>query len=206
MGAEGYKNRRARGRPVWGSLLPMTSDAQLRQLAEETGKRLLSQRKRLATAESCTGGWLAKAITDLPGSSQWFECGFVTYSNAAKERDLGVAPHTLEKYGAVSEATAREMARGALERAGADVAIAITGVAGPDGGTPEKPVGTVWFAVALRNTSDPQTSLQHFTGDRDAIRRDSVKLRARAAPRYTGARQTRLLYSAAFAQKFLREH
>jgi nicotinamide-nucleotide amidase len=156
----------------------MTLDLQLRQLAEHVGQHLLAQRKRLATAESCTGGWLAKAITDLSGSSRWFECGYVTYSNAAKSRDLHVAERTLEQHGAVSEATVREMAEGALSVSGADVAVAITGIAGPDGGTPDKPVGTVWFALAVRrgaDTPDLHVRLQHFTGDRDAIRRDSVK-------------------------------
>jgi len=157
----------------------MNTDSQLRQLAEQAGQRLRANRKRLATAESCTGGWLAKVITDLAGSSQWFECGFVTYSNAAKVRDLRVSERTLEKQGAVSEATAREMAMGALRVSGADVAVAITGIAGPDGGTPDKPVGTVWFAVAVRRDADALDDLharvQHFTGDRDSVRRDSVK-------------------------------
>jgi nicotinamide-nucleotide amidase len=99
----------------------------------------------------------------------------VTYSNAAKARDLGVSTDTLERHGAVSEETARKMAAGALQRSGAEVAIAITGVAGPDGGTSAKPVGTVWFAVALRDGGDAQARVQHFTGDRDSIRRDSVK-------------------------------
>jgi nicotinamide-nucleotide amidase len=157
----------------------MTSDLELWQLAEQVGRRLLASRQRLVIAESCTGGWLAKTITDLPGSSQWFECGYVTYSNAAKVRDLQVSERTLELHGAVSEATAREMAAGALRICGADVAVAITGIAGPDGGTPDKPVGTVWFAVAVRRAADALDDLharvQHFSGDRDSIRRDSVK-------------------------------
>lgn len=134
--------------------------------------------KRLVTAESCTGGWLAKTITDTPGSSQWFECGYVTYSNAAKQRDLGVSEHTLATYGAVSAETAREMAAGALRRAEADVAIAITGIAGPDGGTPDKPVGTVWFAVAIPRSYgivDVDARVQYFKGDRDTVRRESVR-------------------------------
>src|SRR5262245_36356608 len=140
------------------------SEAPFVYLTRQLAARLLAAGGRLATAESCTGGWLAKVLTDLPGSSRWFECGYVTYSNEAKMRDLGVLAQTLERHGAVSEATALEMAAGALQRTGADVSIAITGVAGPDGGTPEKPVGTVWFAVAAR---EPQARVQQFQGDRD---------------------------------------
>jgi nicotinamide-nucleotide amidase len=157
----------------------MVSDAELRQLADRLATRLLSHHTRLATAESCTGGWLAKTLTDLPGSSRWFDCGFVTYSNAAKVRDLRVSERTLERHGAVSEATAREMAIGALRVSGADVAVAITGIAGPDGGTSDKPAGTVWFAIAIRGGAaaldDLHARVQHFTGDRDSIRRASVK-------------------------------
>jgi nicotinamide-nucleotide amidase len=157
----------------------MTTDTNFRHLADRVAQHLLPHRKRLVTAESCTGGWLAKVITDLPGSSQWFECGYVTYSNTAKVRDLQVSERTLELHGAVSEATAREMAAGALHASGADLAIAITGIAGPDGGTADKPVGTVWFGVAVRRDAneldDRSVRVQHFTGDRDSIRRDSVK-------------------------------
>src|SRR5688572_10938288 len=102
----------------------MTSDAQLKQLTQQAAEYFVAHRKRLATAESCTGGWLAKTLTDLPGSSQWFDCGFVTYSNTAKVRDLQVSERTLERHGAVSEATAREMAMGALRVSGADVTVA----------------------------------------------------------------------------------
>lgn len=146
-----------------------------RELAEKLAERMLAMHCRLVTAESCTGGWLAKALTDLPGSSRWFECGYVTYSNTAKVRDLNVLAQTLERHGAVSEATAREMVTGALLRAGADVAIAITGVAGPDGGTPEKPIGLVWFALTQRRARSVEARMQRFTGDRESIRRDSVK-------------------------------
>src|SRR5579871_3031250 len=110
---------------------------------------------RIATAESCTGGWIAKVCTDLAGSSRWFECGFVTYSNAAKIRDLGVSARTLAEQGAVSEATVREMAAGALRRAAVDIAVAVSGIAGPDGGSSEKPVGTVWFCVARLGDDAP---------------------------------------------------
>jgi nicotinamide-nucleotide amidase len=156
----------------------MTCPDRLRELAEQAGKHLFSQGRRLATAESCTGGWLAKTLTDLAGSSQWFERGYVTYSNAAKVGDLKVSVGTLERHGAVSEETAREMAAGALVASGADVAIAITGVAGPSGGSADKPVGTVWFAVAVRGSGgaiDLDARRQNFPGDRDAIRRESVR-------------------------------
>lgn len=127
----------------------------------------------LATAESCTGGWAAQALTSISGSSEWFERGFVTYSNAAKEEMLGVAPGTLERHGAVSEQTAREMASGALARSRADIALAITGVAGPTGGTPDKPVGMVCFAWA-RKGAPIACSTRQFRGDRDTVRRQSV--------------------------------
>src|SRR6185437_17070499 len=126
----------------------MASDIELFVLSERVGQKLRAAGRRLVTAESCTGGWVAKACTDVAGSSQWFECGFVTYSNAAKVRDLGVAELTLSTHGAVSEPTVREMAAGALRVSGADIAVAISGIAGPDGGTPTKPVGTVWFGLA----------------------------------------------------------
>src|SRR6185437_14069590 len=126
----------------------MPEDHELFALSVRVGQKLLAAGRRLAAAESCTGGWVAKVCTDVAGSSQWFECGFVTYSNAAKVRDLGVSEKTLASHGAVSEATVREMAAGALRVAAVDVAVAISGIAGPDGGTSEKPVGTVWFAVA----------------------------------------------------------
>src|SRR5215470_20113440 len=106
----------------------MPDDAQLYELATRVGRRLLASKRRMVTAESCTGGWIAKALTDVPGSSQWFECGYVTYSNAAKMRDLGVAAATLESFGAVSEQTVREMAEGSLRVAGATVALALSGI------------------------------------------------------------------------------
>lgn len=156
--------------------LGVMRDAQLQDLAAALGHRLLSAGYRLVTAESCTAGWLAKAVTDVAGSSQWFECGYVTYSNTAKARDLGVRPDTLATHGAVSAATVLEMARGALERSGADVAVATSGIAGPDGGSPGKPVGTVWFALAhAPGLKVPAAArLQQFTGDREAVRREAV--------------------------------
>lgn len=155
----------------------MTPEAELLALAARVGERLLASRLRLVTAESCTGGFLAKMLTDIPGSSQWFECGYVTYSNAAKTRDLGVAAPTLAEHGAVSEACAREMAAGALRVTGADAAVAVTGIAGPDGGEPHKPVGTVWFGSCIRRVTgiEVATACAHFTGDRHAVRRGSVE-------------------------------
>jgi nicotinamide-nucleotide amidase len=155
----------------------MPTDKDLFALAERVAARLRAAGRRLATAESCTGGWVAKACTDIAGSSQWFECGFVTYSNAAKMRDLGVSERTLADHGAVSEATVREMAVGALRISGAEIAVAISGIAGPDGGTPSKPVGTVWFGRACRDGSEVAVTAQRevFAGDRELIRRRSVE-------------------------------
>jgi len=148
-------------------------DGALRSLAERAGSLLLARHRRAVTAESCTGGWVAKFLTDIPGSSQWFECGYVTYSNAAKQQSIGVRPETLTAFGAVSGPTAEQMAVGALQASGADVSVAITGIAGPDGGSPGKPVGLVWFALAVRGAA-PIVRRQHFSGDRERIRRASV--------------------------------
>jgi len=131
----------------------MVTDAQLSEWVALVARWALGAKHRIVTAESCTGGWIAKAFTDAAGSSRWFECGYVTYSNAAKVRDLGVSSRTLDEHGAVSEATVREMAAGALRVSGADVSIAVSGIAGPDGGSAEKPVGTVWFCVGRRGVS-----------------------------------------------------
>jgi len=150
----------------------MVQEPELYELAARVGQKLRAAERRVVTAESCTGGWVAKALTDVPGSSQWFECGYVTYSNAAKMRDLGVAAATLESFGAVSEQTVREMAEGALRVSGAQVALAVTGIAGPDGGTEDKPVGTVWFCGAARAgpAIDIIAELERFDGDRLTIR------------------------------------
>jgi nicotinamide-nucleotide amidase len=151
MGAKATS--RGRGAADLGRLalhLVMVTDDQLSELVELVARWALGARYRIVTAESCTGGWIAKAFTDVTGSSQWFECGYVTYSNVAKARDLGVSQRTLEEHGAVSEPTVREMAAGALRGTGADVSIAVSGIAGPDGGSAEKPVGTVWFCVGRR--------------------------------------------------------
>jgi nicotinamide-nucleotide amidase len=155
----------------------MTADQEIFALSERVGQKLRGAGRRLATAESCTGGWVAKACTDVAGSSQWLECGFVTYSNAAKVRDIGVSERTLVDHGAVSEATVREMAAGALRVSGADVAVAISGIAGPDGGTPTKPVGTVWFGLAWNRGENVVVIAERrlFGGDRELVRRRSVK-------------------------------
>jgi nicotinamide-nucleotide amidase len=128
----------------------MVTDHHLSELVALVAQWALGAKYRIVTAESCTGGWIAKAFTDAAGSSRWFEGGYVTYSNAAKARDLGVSGRTLAEHGAVSEPTVREMAAGALRATGADVSIAVSGIAGPDGGSVEKPVGTVWFCVGRR--------------------------------------------------------
>jgi nicotinamide-nucleotide amidase len=130
-----------------------------------------------ATAESCTGGWIAKVLTDIAGSSQWFAEGFVTYSNEAKLHRLGVPRSVLKADGAVSEAAARAMARGALARSGAHLAVAVTGIAGPGGAVPGKPVGTVWMAWAIKRgrMSRVSVELRQFKGDRDTVRRKTVR-------------------------------
>lgn len=151
----------------------MASDDELYQLALRVGIGLRRHALRLSTAESCTGGWLAKAITDVPGSSQWFERGYVSYSNEAKQQDLGVQPAILAAHGAVSGEVVEQMALGALRASGATLAIAISGVAGPDGGTIEKPVGLVWFALA-RSETDLLSEACRFAGDREAVRRQAV--------------------------------
>jgi len=145
----------------------------LKALAARLARRLKRARAKLVTAESCTGGWAAQVVTSVAGSSDWFERGFVTYSNASKRELLGVKKKTLEKYGAVSEETAREMARGALRRSRGTIALAITGVAGPGGGTKAKPVGTVCFAWARARKVSSQT--RRFPGNRERVRRRSVE-------------------------------
>ena len=145
----------------------------MKELAERVGRKLEAGKQMLVTAESCTGGWVAQVVTAVAGSSAWFERGFVTYSNDAKHELLGVPFEVLEKHGAVSEQTALEMARGALARSKGTISLAITGVAGPTGGSPDKPVGTVCFGWARRG-GEPLTQMRVFQGDRDAVRRQSV--------------------------------
>jgi len=144
----------------------------MNELTQKVGAALKERGLMLVTAESCTGGWVAMEVTAIAGSSDWFERGYVTYSNAAKREALGVAEETLERHGAVSEQTAREMAAGALKNGRGQVALAITGVAGPSGGSRDKPVGTVCFAWAHGSKISSQT--RRFDGDRESVRRQSV--------------------------------
>lgn len=148
-------------------------DRALAALADEVADLLCERRLMLVTAESCTGGWIAKCCTDLPGSSHWFERGFVTYTNEAKVEELGVLAETLQAYGAVSEATAAEMAAGALRQSRAQVSVSVSGIAGPGGGRPDKPVGTVCFGWAVAGMS-PVTRRLLFAGDREQVRRQAV--------------------------------
>jgi nicotinamide-nucleotide amidase len=152
---------------------PSTDDAALAVLAVKLAQRLLARELKLATAESCTGGWIAKCLTDIAGSSEWFERGFVTYSNAAKQDALGVSAETLSLHGAVSEQCVREMAAGVLRHSQAQAAVAVSGVAGPAGGSADKPVGLVWIAWAWPNRS-VSVKCCHFGGDRGAVRRAAV--------------------------------
>ena len=149
------------------------NERKISRLVRELGALLLERRETLALAESCTGGWVGQAITGLPGSSGWFDAGFVTYSNNAKKRLLGVSPKTLEAFGAVSTETAVEMAAGALERGQTHWSLAVTGIAGPTGGTETRPVGTVLFAWAGRNGLREAETVR-FDGDRRAVRMQSV--------------------------------
>jgi len=144
----------------------------IEKISKRAGKKLKATNAMLVTAESCTGGWVAQAVTSIAGSSDWFERGYVTYSNAAKREDLGVSAKTLLRHGAVSEATAREMARGALRKGRGTIALAITGIAGPGGGAPGKPVGTVCFAWARGRRIRSET--KRFRGGRTLVRRQSV--------------------------------
>ena len=146
----------------------------LENLAETIGGRLKKQALMVSVAESCTGGWIAKVITDIPGSSQWFDRGFVTYTNQAKQEMLGVQAETLQAFGAVSEQTVQEMADGVLAHSAAQFALAVSGVAGPGGGTKEKPVGMVCFAWSGPSLST-FAKTQYFTGDREQIRRAAVE-------------------------------
>jgi nicotinamide-nucleotide amidase len=154
----------------------MPDSDEIGDLAASLVAELCAAGKTVSVAESCTGGWIAKALTDVPGSSGCFGYGVVSYSNGAKESLLGVNPAVLQAHGAVSEPAVREMARGALNLSGADLAIAVSGVAGPGGGTDEKPVGTVWFAWAcrIRGKREVDAEMHHLPGDRNAVRSASV--------------------------------
>ncbi len=154
----------------------MADHESIQKLAEALVSELTKSGKAVATAESCTGGWVAKAITDIAGSSKVFGYGVVSYANGAKESILGVQNQTLEDHGSVSAEVVEEMAKGSLHLSGADIAVAVSGVAGPDGGTKEKPLGTVWFAWAVRDGANAlvDTSCENFKGDRELVREASV--------------------------------
>ncbi|GAB3091599.1 CinA family protein [Lysobacter terrae] len=149
------------------------SDASLQALARELGAAAQAAHHMLVTAESCTGGWIAKVLTDIAGSSAWFECGIAAYSYESKQALLGVRPETLEHHGAVSRETVLEMVSGALVHSGATLSVAVTGIAGPGGGTTDKPVGTVWIGWKRRG-GYATAELFHFDGDREAVRRQTV--------------------------------
>ncbi len=153
-------------------------DDELYQLAEAVGRALQAKGWMIATAESCTGGWIGQAITMVPGSSQWFDRGFITYTNRAKMEMLGVSADTLRRHGAVSEQTVGEMVNGALQRSAAQIGVAVSGVAGPSGGTPEKPVGTVCMGWAQRG-QPARVRTVNLIGDRDAVRRETVLIALR---------------------------
>ena len=148
-------------------------DAELYELAGRVADALKARKLMMAAAESCTGGWIGQAVTMVPGSSNWFDRGFVTYTNEAKQDMLGVSAETLKQFGAVSEQAVREMAAGALARSRAHIAVAVSGVAGPGGGSPDKPVGTVWLAWAEKGGNPTAKSIR-FHGDRDRVRRQTV--------------------------------
>ena len=160
----------------------MMRDQQLIDLSVRVGDVLKQAGLKMAAAESCTGGWIAEVVTQTAGSSAWFDCGWVTYSNTAKMKLLGVSASTLREHGAVSEATAAEMVIGALARSDAQVALSVTGIAGPDGGTADKPVGTVCFGWCRKGAeagddkagAKAHTARMHFSGDRTEVRRQSV--------------------------------
>jgi nicotinamide-nucleotide amidase len=169
------KRAKRKARPTATATAPAASGQDsVRPLAQQVGAALKQHGMTLVTAESCTGGGVAQAITMISGSSEWFDRGFVTYSNTAKEEMLGVAPDTLEQHGAVSEQTVREMVEGALQYSRAQVALSVSGIAGPTGGTLEKPVGMVWFAWGT--SKSVQAACHQISGDRDAVRAKSVQI------------------------------
>ena len=155
--------------------MSIPNDSELYDLAQQTGDYFLQAHKWLCTAESCTGGWLGKVLTDVPGSSAWYERGFITYTNQSKHDLLGVANKILTEFGAVSAEPAKAMAQGALDNSMADQTVAITGIAGPGGGTDTKPVGLVWFAWANKNETLIRSESVVFDGEREAVRRQAVR-------------------------------
>jgi nicotinamide-nucleotide amidase len=146
----------------------------MQDLVTKIAAKLLEKKRVLATAESCTGGWIAQQLTDVAGSSEWFDSGCVTYSNKSKQRLLGVSTESLESCGAVSEEVVTEMAEGVLSSAEVSISVATSGVAGPGGGSVEKPVGTVWFAWAEQGKAT-RTEKKQFSGDRESVRKQAVK-------------------------------
>ena len=166
------------------------SDEALNQAADHLGDLLQARGWVMATAESCTGGWVAKVLTDRPGSSAYVTAGLVTYSNAAKQAVLGVDAGTLAQHGAVSEPVVRQMVAGAVALTGADVAVAISGIAGPGGGSEDKPVGTVWFAWGA-GPEQTEVALRHFAGDREQVRRQSVLFALQSLAGYVQQLKTR---------------
>jgi nicotinamide-nucleotide amidase len=147
---------------------------ELLTMASQLGEKLARKGQMLALAESCTGGWIAQSVTGVAGSSKWFDRGFVTYSNASKQEMLGVSEKTLNRHGAVSTETAQEMVAGALLHSNAQIALAVTGIAGPDGGTEEKPVGLVFLAWQVKG-HDCRCLEQHFRGNRQEVRYQTVR-------------------------------
>jgi nicotinamide-nucleotide amidase len=154
-------------------LSDLSNSQTLTTIAQQLGEMLCKKNAKLTTAESCTGGGISEAITSVSGSSQWFEFGFVTYANSAKQQLLGVSKEALDKYGAVSEQVVKQMAQGAIQQSQADYAIAVSGIAGPDGGTEEKPVGTVW--VCWHTPTESWAQQLKLSGDRQAVRTAAVK-------------------------------
>lgn len=154
----------------------MINNDEITRLSIEVGKALIEKKCTLTTAESCTGGWIAKVITDIAGSSEYYHRGFVTYSNEAKHEMIGVDESTLSQHGAVSEEVVCQMALGALKAAKADFAISVSGIAGPGGGSADKPVGLVWFGFACKNASGTHVIAKHciFSGNREQVRAESV--------------------------------
>ena len=161
------------------------TDVALQELACQLGVAAQAGHHTLVTAESCTGGWIAKVLTDIAGSSAWFECGIAAYSYESKQALLGVRPETLEHHGAVSRETVLEMVSGALVHSGATLSVAVTGIAGPSGGMPDKPVGTVWVAWKRRG-GYATAEVFHFEGDREAVRRQTVEVALQGLLRLAG--------------------
>jgi nicotinamide-nucleotide amidase len=157
----------------YGAPMSAPTDADLAALTCRLGEVMRQHHQSLVTAESCTGGWIAKLVTDVPGCSDWFDCGMAAYSYEAKQGLLGVRAETLMEHGAVSEETCIEMVSGALVNSGATIAVAVTGIAGPGGGTADKPVGTVWIGWKRRG-GYPRAELFQFDGDREGVRRQTV--------------------------------